>query len=469
MKQKDAFEILKQGHNVLLTGFAGSGKSYLLEEFAYWARYKGESVVMTATTGIAATNINGKTIHNYSNLGISERIDLENQERVISLANNMKQPYKTAVINTDILVIDEISMLHDYQLSAVDKIIRIIRNNDSPFGGLQVILCGDFFQLPPIARNNGQTNFITQSDSYINGNFKVCYLEENWKLKKDDPLGSILNAIRSSKLKDEHYTLLKQRIRTKLSEQNTTKLYCTVKNIDIENNLKLNQLVTGSRYYNWEENGDATELNKLKNDCKNKVVENLELKIGALVMFVKNNLRLGYSNGTSGKVISFDNNGYPNIELNNGKILNGIEKDDFYREDEYGNRLATIKQIPLKLAWAITIHKSQGMTLDKVTIDLTNAFTSGQGYVALSRVRSINDISLIGLNKIALTVSQEALNIENELQEKSKQALKCLTIEKPDISSNPDIIVEPPPIIDRIKIVNLITYWIANKLREFIK
>jgi ATP-dependent exoDNAse (exonuclease V) alpha subunit len=186
-------------------------------------------------------------------------------------------------------------------------------------------------------------------------------------------------------------------------------------------------------------------------------------------MFVKNNLRLGYSNGTSGKVISFDNNGYPNIELNNGKILNGIEKDDFYREDEYGNRLATIKQIPLKLAWAITIHKSQGMTLDKVTIDLTNAFTSGQGYVALSRVRSINDISLIGLNKIALTVSQEALNIENELQEKSKQALKCLTIEKPDISSNPDIIVEPPPIIDRIKIVNLITYWIANKLREFIK
>jgi hypothetical protein len=434
MKQEDAFKILKQGHNVLLTGFAGSGKSYLLEKFASWARGNNKNIVMTATTGIAATNINGKTIHNYSNLGISERIDLENEENVIALANKMKQPYKKAVIHTDILVIDEISMLHDYQLSAVDKIIRTVRNNNSPFGGLQVILCGDFFQLPPIARDNGKTNFITQSDSYINGNFKVCYLEENWKLKKDDPLGSILNAIRSNKLKDEHYTLLQQRISTKLSEQNTTKLYCTIRNIDIENNLQLNQLATNSRCYKWEESGNATELEKLRNDCNNKVVENLELKVGALVMFVKNNLRLGYSNGTTGKVISFDNNGYPNIELNDGKILKGIKQDDFYREDECANRLATIKQIPLKLAWAITIHKSQGMTLDNATIDLANTFIPGQGYVALSRVRSINDISLIGLNKIALTVSQEALNIEDELQGKSRQALECLTIEKPDIS-----------------------------------
>ncbi|MDP3010076.1 MAG: AAA family ATPase [Methylococcales bacterium] len=435
MKQKDALEILKQGHNVLLTGFAGSGKSFLLEKFAYWARYNNENIVMTATTGIAATNINGKTIHNYSNLGISERIDLENQERVISLANNMRQPYKKSVINTDILVIDEISMLHDYQLSAVDKIIRTIRNNDSPFGGLQVILCGDFFQLPAIAKKNGKTNFITQSDSYINGNFKVCYLEENWRQQDEkDPLVIILNAIRSNTLSNQHYALLEKRISTKLSEQNTTKLYCTHNRVDYDNNKELKQLATNSRCYKWEENGDATELKGLREDNRNKIVENLELKIGTLVMFVKNNLNLGYSNGTTGKVVSFDNNGYPNIELNSGKILYSIKQDDFYREDEYGKRLATIKQIPLKLAWAITIHKSQGMTLDKAIIDLTDAFIPNQGYVALSRVRSIDDISLIGLNRKALTVSKEALNIENELQEKSKQALECLTIEKPDSS-----------------------------------
>ena len=184
------------------------------------------------------------------------------------------------------------------------------------------------------------------------------------------------------------------------------------------------------------------------------------------MIFVKNNPRLGYFNGTTGKVIDFDNKGYPTVELNNGKIVYGLQEDDFYREDEQGNRLATIKQIPLKLAWAITIHKSQGMTLDKSTVVLTNAFTAGQGYVALSRVRSINDISLIGLdNKIALAVSQEALNIENELQEKSKQSLEYLTIAKSSIISNPILIVATPPTIDKIKVVNRITYWISNKLR----
>ncbi len=509
MKQKDAFEILKQGHNVLLTGFAGSGKSYLLEEFASWARENNKNVVMTATTGIAATNINGKTIHNYSNLGVRERIDLENTEKVISLANNMREPYKKSIINTDILVIDEISMLHDYQLSAVDKIIRIICNNDSPFGGLQVILSGDFFQLPPISRDNGQTNFITQSDSYINGNFKVCYLEEYWRQNKSDSLVSILNAIRSNKLNDNHYTLLKQRVGAILSKQNTTKLCCTNKEADDENKQQLDEILTDIKFYKWIESGDKKELEELKKDCRNKVVEILELKIGAQVIFIKNNLWLGYSNGTTGKVIDFDNNGYPIIKLNNGKILKSIQPDDFYREDEFGNRLATIKQIPLKLAWAITIHKSQGMTLDKATVVLSKAFTSGQGYVALSRVRGINDVSLIGLdNKIALTVSQEALNIENELQEKSKQSLKCLPVKKTVIKSIPDIIAEPPvesltieksitistpeiiveppecllvektvtksiPDIieeplhkkDRIKIVNLITKWITNKLR----
>lgn len=466
MKQKDAFEILKQGHNVLLTGFAGSGKSYLLEEFAFWARTNNKNVVMTATTGIAATNINGKTIHNYSNLGISEKLDLENTERLNSLANNMREPYKKSIINTDILVIDEISMLHDYQLDAVDKIIRVVRNNDSPFGGLQVILSGDFFQLPPIAKNNGQTNFITQSDSYVNGNFKVCYLEEYWRQSKNDHLSSVLNAIRSNKLKEEHYILLKQQAGASLTKQNTTKLCCTNKEADFENNQQLDQILTDSKSYHWIESGDAKELYELKKDCRNKIVEKLELKIGAQVIFVKNNLRLGYFNGTTGKIINFDNNDNPIIELNNGKILNGIQPDEFFREDEHGNRLATIKQIPLKLAWAITIHKSQGMTLDKATVDLTRAFTSGQGYVALSRVRSINDISIIGLdNKIALTVSQEALNIENELQEKSKQSHECLPIEKSGIISNPDIIEERDTNIYKIKIVNRIAFWITNNLR----
>ncbi len=502
MIQKDALEILKLGHNVLLTGFAGSGKSYLLEEFATWARENKKNVVMTATTGIAATNINGKTIHNYSNLGVKDRFDLENEERVISLANNMKLPYRTTICNTDILVIDEISMLHDYQLNAVDKIIRSIRKNDTPFGGLQVILSGDFFQLPPIAKFNEQTNFITRSDSYKNGDFKVCYLEEYWRQDKNDQLGSILNAIRSNKLNLDQYTLLKKREEAVISKQITTKLCCTNKEADDENNHQLAKIPTAIKSYKWIESGDLKELAELKKDCKNKVVETLELKIGAQVIFVKNNLRLGYVNGTTGEVIDFDNNGYPIIKLNTGKILNSIQLDDFYREDEKGNRLATIKQIPLKLAWAITIHKSQGMTLDKATVVLTKAFTAGQGYVALSRVRGIKDLSLIGLdNRIALTVSKEALNIENELQEKSKQSQEYLSVKKtvnisiPEVieeplapienqlqeipeqsqenvpidktvsTSIPEVIVEAPSSFEKTKIIKRVTNWINKKFR----
>ena len=438
MKQKDAFEILKQGNNVLLTGAAGSGKTYLLEKFGNWAKSNNKNVAMTATTGIAATNINGKTIHNYSNLGISGRDILENEAELIRLANGMRLHYRNAVMNTNILVIDEISMLHDYQLNAVDKIIRTVRNNDSPFGGLQVVLCGDFFQLPPIPENNEQSRFIIQSPSYINGIFKVCYFEECWRQNKDDPLITVLNAIRSNQLTDAYLDLLENRINAKLSVQNFTKLYCTNINVYNENQRNLDEIPIDSKCYQWQENGENYELERLKNDLKNKVKEKLELKVGANVMFLKNNLRLGYSNGSMGKVVSFDDRGYPNIQLNDGRTLTSIQQDDFYREDEKGNRLATIRQIPLKLAWAITIHKSQGMTLDNAMIDLTNAFTPGLGYVALSRVRNINNISLIGIDRPslrkALEVSPEALNIEHELQDKSRDALNCLTNEKPDIS-----------------------------------
>ena len=434
MKQEDAFKILRQECNVLLTGAAGSGKTFLLEMFADWARENNKRVVVTATTGIAASNINGKTIHNYSNLGISKKEQLEDNDYVTSLAERMRKPYKDAIKNTDILIIDEISMFHDYQLDAVEKVIRKIRNNNFPFGGIQVILCGDFFQLPPIAQNNEEVYFITKSKSYLTGNFEVCYLEEFWRQNKNDKLITILNAIRSNSLTDEYLILKKECLDTNLSSKEITKLYCKNKNIDYENKQKLENLSTASKFYQWSESGSEKELKMLKQDCKNKIVENLELKIGAKVMFVKNNLERQYCNGSTGEIISFDDHNYPAIKLNDGRILDSIQEEEFYREDADGYRTATIKQIPLKLAWAITIHKSQGMTLDQVAIDLANTFTTGQGYVALSRVRKIKDILLLGINPEALKVSPEALKIENELQEKSKKALNNLIIKKPDIN-----------------------------------
>lgn len=206
---------------------------------------------MTATTGIASTNINGKTIHNYSNLGICNRETLENEVELIGKADRMRRPYRAAVNNTHILIIDEISMLHDYQLSAVDFIIRRVRNNDKPFGGLQVVLCGDFFQLPPIPENNEHASFIIHSQSYKNGKFKVCYLDEFKRQNKDDPLVTILNAVRSNTLEDKHLTVLENRIITVLPTQDITKLYCTAANVDEENENKLNKIQADSNFYRW--------------------------------------------------------------------------------------------------------------------------------------------------------------------------------------------------------------------------
>ena len=419
MKQKDALTILKQGKNTLVTGAAGSGKTYLLAEFVNWARNEGKTVAVTATTGLAATHLNGRTIHNYANLGISKPKELMCEESVLFLAKRMNKNYKNAVKKTDILVIDEVSMLADCALDAVDKIMRTVRNNNSAFGGMQVVLCGDFFQLPPIDKDNDGVNFITESQVYKNECFSVCYLEENFRQNEKDPLLEILNAIRYDKVTDEHRAILQARAEYSPVEK-AIKLYCKNKNVDKENQQELDNLPTGSKIYRWIESGDKNELEKLKNDLKNKVTEEVELKIGARVMFVKNNPRVGYNNGTIGEVIAFEDD-FPTVALTTGKVLKKIQYDDFYREDVNGVRVAEINQIPLKLAWAITIHKCQGMTLDKVAIDLSNTFETGQGYVALSRAKRLEDITLVGIiNPMALTVSQKALDLEQEFQEKSK-------------------------------------------------
>jgi len=430
MFQPEALQILQMRHNVLLTGAAGSGKTYLLNEFTQWARQQGKSVAVTATTGLASTHINGSTINNWSGIGIHE----EYQPHIVQ---HMYPRYRRAIQQADVLIIDEISMLKDFQLDMVEQIVREVRGKNTVFGGLQVILCGDFFQLPPINNaNNRNGGFVTGSPAYRNGHFKSCYLEENHKVNDGDPLLEILNAIRSQTFQANHQEQLRTRHNPQPPlEGDAIPVLCDTNAVaEAINRDRLHELTDEDVHtYTWEAqlgpaaHGEQRYLRDLKRQIKNKVPETLHLKVGAVVMFTKNDTHRGVSNGTFGKISGFNERGWPNVRLNSGQILTGIIPTEFFQEDGEGNRQATITQVPLSLAWAITIFKSQGMTLDKVNISLRNAFARGLGYVALSRVCRLEDLSLWNWDvQNGHLVSNEAREIDHRLQNESNETLALI-------------------------------------------
>jgi ATP-dependent exoDNAse (exonuclease V) alpha subunit len=333
--------------------------------------------------------------------------------------------FRKAIKEADILLIDEISMLHDFRLDMVERIVREVRRNDDPFGGLQVILSGDFFQLPPINRS-GQTfgGFITESKIYKDEIFSVCYLDKIQRQIEGDALNNILNSLRCNTFGQDQQELLWARAHVNLDNDTVSELYCTNIGVDQRNQEELDNLPGEAFFYTQQISGiNANAKEELRRVCS--AVPNLSLKNGAVVMFNKNDPQKRFFNGSLGKIVGFNPERRPTVKLNNGKIVD-VEPAEWYLEDGEGMRLATIWQLPLRLAWAITVHKCQGMTLDAARIDLSNAFVEGIGYVALSRVRSINNLSLIGWNNMARRVSSEALRLEQQLQKDSKEAEKCI-------------------------------------------
>jgi len=309
-----------------------------------------------------------------------------------------------------VLIIDEVSMLHGYQLNMIEKVCRKFKRVDKPFGGLQVILSGDFFQLPPVEKGGivteDKSNMVYASDAWKILNPAICYLTEQHR-QEDEILTEILNSIRSNSIGEKHYEHLEGRINAKLKDnKKATKLYTHNINVDHENYSELALLNSEEKSYQMTSKGHDVIVDILKKSCL--AHGELRLKIDAEVMCIKNNFEEGYVNGSRGRVVAFDDEThYPIVELYNGRkititpMLWAIEED--------GKVKASITQLPLRLAWAITIHKSQGMSLDNAEIDLRSTFAYGMGYVALSRVRTLEGIRLIGFNPNALRVDPQVL------------------------------------------------------------
>lgn len=415
MTQKEALQILKSGRSVFLTGQAGSGKTHVLNEYIGFLRKKEKLVGITASTGIAATHLNGITIHSWAGMGILDELTKKDLKKIIR-----KRGVGERIRKTQVLVIDEISMLSARHLDIVEEIIRMIRGSWDPFGGMQVIFCGDFFQLPPVnKRGIEQTGqFAYRSRAWREANLDICYLTEQYRHKDENYL-NVLNAIRTNSVDKQVLDILRERFKSKSNGQ--TNLYTHNIDVDRINDREIAKLNSKENIFHMQSSGPMPLVETLHRSCL--APEILRLKEGALVMFLRNNFEKGYVNGTLGVVDGFSENGYPIIHTRQGRFIEAMPEDWSIRNEE-GNILATIKQLPLRLAWAITIHKSQGMTLDTAEMDLSKCFQPGMGYVALSRVRTLEGISLRGINETALKVSPEVVDMDKEFQRQSEETLK---------------------------------------------
>lgn len=411
MTQKEALDILKTGRNVFLTGAAGSGKTFVLREYIKYLQDLGANIGITASTGIAATHMGGTTIHSWSGIGIKDKLSKDDLAEVASKKHVVKN-----IARASVLIIDEVSMLHHFRLDLIEKIIKRVKNSQEPFGGMQVVFCGDFFQLPPIRRAyEPEVFFAYHSPAWQNLNLKICYLSEQHR-QSDLEYLKVLNAVRQNSVSDEILQILQTRFfQTSNVGLEPTKLYSHNKNVDAENESELAK-ISGKVYeYEMQERGKRHLVETLKKSCL--APENLRLKVGAKVMFVKNNFEDGYVNGTMGIVTKC---GFEEIKVRTmaGQIID-VEREKWSIEED-GHTLAKIIQFPLRLAWAITIHKSQGMSMDNALIDLSASFERGMGYVALSRVRSLGGLFLKGINEMALLVNEEVLDFDEKFKKLSK-------------------------------------------------
>lgn len=420
MTQSSALSLLKTGANIFITGPAGSGKTHLINQYISYLRDHEVPVGITASTGIAATHMGGVTIHSWSGMGIKNNLSLQDLEGLAEkayIANRIKE--------TQVLIIDEVSMLHHFRLDTLNDILKHIRKNDKPFGGIQIVLCGDFFQLPPVSKyGEPDTHFIYRSQAWKEGKFTICYLSENYR-QKDDAHLSILNEIRSGEVSDEAREELKNRHNKRtLTTLVPTRLYTHNIDVDKVNDTELSKVSGSEALYEMNSKGKKPLVEALKKTCL--APEVLRLRKGAQVMCVKNNFDKGYVNGTLGTVVSC---GFgldpiiqtiPTPEWPQGRRVT-IELASWKIEDD-GRVLAEISQYPLRLAWAITVHKSQGMSLDAIEVDLSKSFEPGMGYVALSRVRTLNGLTILGINEAALQVHPEVLEYDRHLRQLSDKA-----------------------------------------------
>lgn len=422
---KDPTEITKaieDGHNVFITGSAGSGKTYLASKFA---KSTGKIAVLTATTGIAALNLGGETIHRFLSLGIASR-QFEADKIISRWFRFSKSKYPAEVQkwkliqSLEVLVIDEVSMLRSDQFELIDTILSAIREDNRPFGGIQMVLVGDFFQLPPVVSGYDLKRFpdldrpfAFQSDVWGHANFKEFNLGTNYRQAEGNFLDA-LEQIRVGKLTPEVEDILKSRIDVDLNTSlEPIRIFPHRKAATAENMRRLKTLTSDKMISDAEYTGNAKHVESLKKESP--VDDNLYFCIGAQIMMLTNDVGGTWVNGSMGVISKIDKSGIPTIELANGctttvEYHTWERKSNIMKDGKLESKtLATMSQYPFRLAYATSIHKSQGLTMDYIHIDLANCFVPGQAYTALSRVKTLAGLNLQRFNPESIFANEDVL------------------------------------------------------------
>lgn len=403
--QKKAWEGLLGQQNMFITGSAGTGKSFLLQQWLHKKNTKQFPVL--ASTGAAAILIGGRTFHSYFGLGIMQgTIDQVVEQALYS--GQLKKRLKEA----ECIVIDEVSMLSGDTLYAANEVAKATRQSDAPWGGLRVIAVGDFAQLPPVSRDTSQKDWAFLHRIWEQSCFESIYLQTVVRTEEQELL-QVLDDIRLGLISPAVQQFLYDRSLDESMEFDGTRLFAHRRSADSYNHKRL-QGLAGQEYVSTTEfTGDKGAIERLKRNLP--IPEMLHIKEHSLIMIRKNDVRFPYRyiNGTLATVTEVQRDAIL-VRLMSGKIVE-LPKQKFALYDGSGNEQATATNFPVTLAWATTIHKAQGATIDKLLVDLSVLWESGQAYVALSRVPSAAGLYITSWNAQSIKIDPAVQQFYAEL------------------------------------------------------
>jgi len=464
IEQKIAFDKYVQGHNIFITGPGGTGKSALIKMIHKHAYTHFKDINVTALTGCAAVLLNckAKTIHSWAGIGLGNGT-------IDQLITKIKKNKFAKILwkSTDILVIDEISMLSLKLFNLINAIGKIIRKNQKPFGGIQLVFSGDFFQLPPVGdKDDPDTQrFCFESDDWNLIFQRDCQIQLKKIFRQTDEIYcNILNQIREGKIKRKSNDLLMQYVGRPFAEDlvsEPTKLYPTRSKVEHINYTKMLSLEGEEKIFCLKYLKDS-EITKSQLLIRNQFTEKdiqieldfmannlicdkeLKLKIGSQVMCIiniQNDSGMEVCNGSQGIITEFcDITGCPNVKFNNG--ITRLMIKHVWESDKIPG--IGVSQVPLILAWALTIHKSQGATMDAAEIDVgSNIFECGQTYVALSRVKSLNGLYLTSFDATKIRINKKVKDFYDSLTLYHETIKNHEEIIIPEPEVEPELIVKP--------------------------